>query len=318
MSEVAAAAPVASTPAPSAPPTEAGSSPVIKPGAQEAPKADSGAEPKAPAKAQPPKQYDVKVNGKVVKMSEEEALQYASLGHVSIQRFQEAAQMKKQAESLIGKLKDPKQAIAVLQDPSLGLSKDQIREAFEEWYAKEFIEPESLSPAEKRLREAEAKLQKYADDEKAREEKTQREAQEAMTAKAREEVQGQIIEALETGSLPKTNFTIRRLAYWIQRNTANGFNATTEQLVGQVRNEFNTSMRDMVESADGETLIKLLGDNLIQKLRKYDLEQLRKLRGQGTPQPTEDTTPAPQRSERPLTSSEVTQRIRQMQKTGRY
>jgi hypothetical protein len=267
---------------------------------------------------QKPELFEVKVDGKVIKMTRDELIQHASMGHAADRRFKEAAQMRKQAEAVIGKFRDPKQVIAALQDPALGLSKDQIREQFEEWYAKEFIEAEQLTPEQKKLREAEEKLRKYEEDEKQREQEKIKAQQEAMTAEAREQVQKQIIAALEESGLPKTNFTLRRLAFWMARNNAMGFEATPAQLATQVRNEFNTSMRDMVEAADGDVLISLLGDNVIKKLRKYDLEQLRKLRQpQGGSVPIESESNEPKR-DRPLTSAEVQDRIRAMQRTGRY
>lgn len=318
MSETAAAAP-------SAPATEAGASPVIDQtqdaGDQQAQASEKAqAQPKAkPAPKAAAELFELKVNGKTVKMTKEELIQHASMGHAADQRFKEAAQMRKQAEAVIGKLRDPKSVISALQDPALGLSKDQIREQFEEWYAREFIEPESLTPEQKKLREAEAKLKKYEEDEKARAEEKLKNEQEAMTTQAREQLQGQIIEALETSGLPKTNFTIRRLAYWMQRNQANGFDAPIDVVVGQVRNEINSSLRDLVEASDGDVLIKILGDGVIQKLRKYDLEQLRKMRGQGGApgRSIQESVEPTQKMDRP-TSSEVNQRIRELQRTGRY
>lgn len=277
-------------------------------------------EAKAPAQATKPKTWELKINGKTQRFTEEQMIARVSQEEAADQRFKEAAQMRKQTESVIGRLKDPNRVIESLMDPALGLTKDQIREAFEGWYAKEFIETENLSPAEKRALAAEAKVKKYEDDEREREEQKQKAQQDAMTTQAREEVQGQIIEALESSDLPKTNFTIRRLAYWIQRNNANKFDAPTSVLVAQVRNEFNSSMRDMVSASDGETLIKLLGDDIVQKLRKYDLDQLRKSRGLPAPAQQEGLPTAPRtgNTERAPTSAEVNERIRQMQKTGRY
>ncbi len=261
-----------------------------------------------------PEVFEVKVDGKVMKMTRDEMIQHASLGHAAQKRFQEAAQMKKQAESVLGRLRDPKQAISLLQDPSLGLNKEQVKEAFEQWYINEFIEPEKLSPVERRARDAEAKLQKYQEQEKQRESEKLKSQQEAMTSQARENLQSQIVEALDTSGLPKTNFTVRRLAYWMQRNLANGYDAPMDVIVGQVRNEVNSSLRDLVEASDGEVLIKILGDGVVGKLRKYDLEQLRKTRGSST-QPVQEVN---NKQEKKLTSSEVDARLRQLQRTGKY
>lgn len=309
-----ASAPVAAAPADAAPVVEAGSAQVVP-----EPAKGKASPAKAPQQSTKPELFEVKVDGKIIKMTRDEILQQASLGHAADRRFKEAAAMRKQAESVVGRMRDPKQVIAALQDPALGLDKNQIREAFEEWYAAEFIEPESLSPEQKKLREAEARLKKYEEDDKSREEEKQRAHQESLTTQAREQIQKQIIEALDVGKLPKTNFTLRRLAYWMERNRANGFNAPTEVLVGQVKNEINTSLRDLVEQSDGEVLVNLLGDNLIQKLRKYDLEQLRKMRSQpAAPAQDQSNAPKEDRHGRAITSSEVNQRLRNLQKTGKY
>ncbi len=315
----------AAAPAPAAP--SSSSAAINTPRAGAAPSAEAGSPAQGaaggatgtpPAPSEPPKTWKQKINGKERVFTEQELLDRASQAEAAQQRFEEAAKMRKQAESVIGRLRDPDQVIEALLDPALGLSKDQIRAKFEDWYSKEFIEPEQLTPEQKKLREAEAKLQKYAQEEKDREAQKQRDQQEAMTAKARGEIQAQIIEALQTGGLPKTNFTLRRLAYWMQRNHANGFDAPTSVLVSQVRNEFNTSLRDMVEASDGEALIKLLGDGLVQKIRKYDLDQLRKLRNGGNPAPPAETAPPEQSRGRAPTSAEVNDRIRQLQRTGKY
>jgi hypothetical protein len=312
MSEAAApAAPAAAPASGSTPATPASSTP-----------AASGSTPAAPAaatKPAPAKVWELKANGKSLKLTEEQLIARASQAEGADQRFQEAAQMRKQAEAALGRLKDPAQFIEALQDPALGLTKEQIREAMEAWYAREFIEPEKLTPAEKKLREAEEKLKKYDKENQEREAKKLKDEQDAQTANARKEIQTQIIEALESSDLPRTNFTIRRLAYWMSRNRDMGFDAPTSVLVERVRNDYNTNLREMVQSSDGETLIKLLGNDIVTKLRKYDLEQLRKTRGGGAPTPPADpAAPVTPSGERVPTSADVNRKIRELQKTGRY
>lgn len=317
-----AGAPAPSAPAPSAPPTQAGAKPgAPQGGAEPADNTPNGvANPPAPEKPAKPQVKEYKINGKIVKLTEEERDQYVSLGFASDERFKTAAQLRKQAEAVISKLRNPDSVIDALMDPALGLSKDQIRAKFEEWYDREFIAPEKLSPEQKELLEAKEKVRKYEEAEKERNLEKDRAQQEAMTTEAREALQTQIIQALETGKLPKTNFTIRRLAYWMQRNQANGFNAPTEVLIGQVKNEINSNLRDLVEASDGDVLIGILGDSIIDKIRKHDLAQLKKRReGLGAVQPSDDVQPMnPTRQEGHISSSEATARLREMQRTGRY
>lgn len=303
---------------PSAPATQAGSSPVID---QSAGNETESTTQQASAKVAPtpeatkPEVYELKVNGKTMRLSREELLQNASLGFAADQRFKEASQLRKQAEGVIGKLRDPNQVIETLLDPSLGLSKDQIKERFEEWYAKEFIEPEQLSPDQRKIREYEQKLQKYAQDEKSREAEKAKAHEESLTSQAREEIQNEIIAALDTGKLSKTNASIRRLAKWISINQSNGFNAPPDVLVAQVKKEISQEIRDLTEASDGDVLVQMLGDGVIQKLRKYDLEQLRKMRGQSAPQAP---APTPKRDETPISSSNVTMKLRELARTGNF
>lgn len=277
-------------------------------------KPDAPKTPPAPAKV-----WEVKINGKVQKVSEQELLSMASMGGAANEKFNEAAKLRKQAEQALGRVKDPKQMIAALQDPALGLTKDQIREAFEEWYAKEYIEPEKLTPEQRKLKEAEERIKRFEDAERERNEANQKSQEESMTAQAREAIQNQIVEAIEQHGLPNNKFTIRRIAHWMRQNHANGFNAPTEILVNQVRGELNQVIRDLVESSDGDVLIKLLGDGVVQKLRRYDLDQLKKSRGQGqtqAPSSSESQSPGRRPQERAKTTSEVTSKIRELQRNG--
>jgi hypothetical protein len=312
-------APTSTAPAQSsAPLTQAGSSPVIDNQGSSPDPAASRAGTQAPAQAAKAEAYEIKFNGKTVKLTKDELLQHASLGLASDERFREGANLKRQAETVIGKLKDPKGVIAALQDPALGLSKDQIKAAFEEWYAREYIDPEQMTPEQIKLRQAEERLKKYEEDEKSREEKKRQEHLDSLTTQAREEIQNQIIEALNTGALPKTNFTMRRLAYWIERNNANNFNAPTAVLVAQVKKDFDSTLREMAQASDGDVLVKLMGDEIIKKIRKYDLDQLKAAREKRNA-PINPSSPAPTQQESNRAEPvDVSARLRELQRTGRF
>ena len=294
-----------------------------------------GTAPAAAAKpATPPKPATrpIKVNGKVLHLTDEQIEQRASLSEAAQERFQEAAQMRKQAEAVLSRFRDPKAAIQALQDPSLGLTKQQIREAFEDWYTEEFVEPDTLSPEQKKLREYEAQIKKYADEEKSRQQQQINQEREAMTSQARQELQAQIIDVIETGGLPKTNFTVQRIAHWMRKNHQNGFNAPTELIVAQVRKERDEVIKSLVDVSDGASLIQMLGDDIINKIRRYDLDQLKALRAGGqpgalaAPNLSGNVDPAAASGERPRnergqyrpTSSQVNEKLREMQRTGKW
>lgn len=238
-------------------------------------KPDSGKLAETP-KAQAPELFEIKVNGKTQRLTRDELIARAQLSESATSRFEEAAQARKQVEKIISTARS--NPIEALMDPALGLSKDQIRDAFEKWYAQEYIDPETLTPEQLRLRDAEAKLKAYETAESESKAKKEAEEQEQLTARETENLQKTIVEAMESSGLPKTKFFVSRMAFYMRQNLLNGWEAPTSVIVAQVRKERQEIMSDLTESSDPETLIALLGDGVVNKIRQHDLKKLREKR----------------------------------------
>lgn len=242
--------------------------------------AATAAAPAAKAEAQPEELFEVPVNGKVKKVPKAELLKRYSLADAADERFNEAAAMRKQAEAIIARARDPQKVIELLEDPSLGLNPEQVKSAFEEWYYKKFVEPEGLSPEEKRARDAEERLKKYELKEKEEQERKAKEEEERMDAEEAKKLQEDIVKLIDTCGLPKTKFTASRIAYWMRVNETKGLNAPPELIVKQVKGEMRGVMDSLVQASDGDVLVELLGKNTVDKLRKYDIDQIKKRREQ--------------------------------------
>jgi hypothetical protein len=240
------------------------------------------AEGKSPSQSQSSNElYDVKVNGKVVKMTRQELIDNASMVHAANSRFEEAARLKKDNERFRDTAK--KDMMAALQDPSLGLTKEQIRDEFEKWYTREFIEPEKLSPDQRRARELEAKLKKYEQQEQEKLKAQQDQEQLELTNKQREYLQGQIIDALERSGLPKTKLIASRMAFYMRENMLRGWEAPIDVIVKQVKQERQSLMSGEVGGLEGQDLVSYLGDDVVNKIRKWDLQRLRDQRSAKSP-----------------------------------
>lgn len=252
--------------------------------------------------------YEVKVNGKVVKMTRDEVISHASMSHAAQSKFEEAAKTRKQVDKIISTAKS--NPIEALMDPSLGLTKDQIRDAFEKWYTAEYIEPETLSPDQRKMKELEQKLQRYEQEEQEKLQKSQKEQEDQLTNKQREYLQNQIIEAMDKSGMPKTKFLAGRMAFYMRENLKNGWEAPIEMIVSQVKKERQSMMSDLVSHSEGESLIQMLGDDVVNKIRQHDLKQLRAKR-QGIPSQMGYGNSSPNRDEK-ISSSEVARRLREM------
>lgn len=280
----AAVAPAQATPAPGAP---AGFDSVPAQSTKAAPK------PAAPAKAET---YDVTVDGKSIKMTLDEMKKHAGLGKKAYSNLEEAAKIRKDAESKLDRIKTPKDAMKFLTDPKNGYDAKEVRAAFEEWYSEAFIEPETMTPEQKRW----AQMERENKELKAEREAQQKEAQAAREAeedsRTGQQLQSEITSMLEESGMPKTKFTASRMAYWIRVNESKGINAPKEMIIEQVRTERNNIVKSMADSYDGEALVQHLGEDIVKKIRQFDLARIRAKRGgtapvEGQKAPTTDEQP---------------------------
>ena len=252
--------------------------------------------------------FEVKVNGKTVKMSRDELIAHAAKSQAADQRFEEAARLRREASAFEEKVK--KNQIQALMD--LGYTREQIRDSFEKWYSQEFIEPEALTPEQKKARDNERELEKYRQSEKERQEKDAKEQEEKLTAQQREYFSNQIIEAMEKSGLPKTKFFAQRMAFYMRQNALQGWDAPLDLIVSQVKKERQEIMSDLTENTSVDQIISLMGENVINKIRKHDLEQLRSRRqNQGVQKTGLDGYGNVENSEK-LNYSDVNKRLRDM------
>jgi hypothetical protein len=258
-----------------------------------------------------PEYFEVKVNGKVQKMTRDEVIAHAQMSHAAQARFEEAARARKEAEQIRQMAqKDPISALR-----AAGLQDDQIRDYMERWYMEKFIEPETLSPEQRRAKEMESKLRKYEEEDKNRKLQSEQQQMEQATAQQREYLQQQIVEAIDRSGLPKTEFIAQRMAFYMRQNLINGWDAPIEVVITAVKNERKKIMADITENTSAESLIDMLGESIINKIRKHDLEQLRQRR-QGQPFTGGSSPSAPQTDEK-VSYTEVAKRLREM-RSGKW
>lgn len=264
----------------------------------------------APAKPAEPEYWEVPVDNQKIKMTKEEVLREASLARAANKRFEEGARMRKEAEKFTSRLRDPKSAIDLLFDKELGHNPEEVWRAFEERYKAQIIDREAMTPEQRELADAKARIEafekKEAEEAKAREEQ-ENQKMDAATAEA---IQKEAVEILETSGLPKTKFTVSRIAHWTKVNEMKGINAPRELIVKQVRGEAEKIIQSMVQSADGDVLVKLLGPDTVKKIRAYDLKMLREKRNKVSPQAEPEQTNQDASSQERITPDEVRKRMR--------
>lgn len=185
------------------------------------------------------------------------------------QILQEGKAARKQAEEFIAMMKDPEKFFEVAK--KLG---HNDRELAEKRLAK-YLEEEMMDPREKELRDAKAKVEQYELEKKQEKERIEAQRHEALKAKYAKQYTEEFTTSLKKYDLPADKDTVAMMASYIKRTAQIGFKMTTDEAAQLVKEDLQNKYRKVVQSADGKLLMELLGDEVANKIRKFDTERLK-------------------------------------------
>lgn len=258
-----------------------------------------------------------KVNGKEREYTLEEARRRLELIDGAEEKFQTAAQMRKQVEQFIETLrKDPKK---ILLNPELGIN---FREIAEEYLGAE-VRKEMMDPQQRELEELRA--WKAEQDAKAKEEQESRaktEEQQRFEAAKKQKIQEydqKIAKVLGETNLPKTPYTVKRVAEVLHSAMKKGYELDAATAADFVRESYMSDIQAMFGGLEGEQLLNVLGDGLAKKIRKYDLDQLKaklnppppvSLNSAAPEQPAQPSAPSSSKKQQFLSEAEWKEMIR--------
>lgn len=241
-----------------------------------------------PTKAEARK-LKLKIDGVESEHDEAEVIRLAQEGKLSTKRLQEAAQIKKQAEALIARAKNPEQLAELFQE--LGIDVD----SWSEQRVWQKIQESELTPEQKEQRKIDAELKKYRD--KEAKEKADADTAEDTALQQHYEVdfEKKIISALDIGGLPTKGKAgrevVRRMANYMLVAAQNNLDLEPKDLVAQVRRDLNEEHRAMYDDAPEDLLNELLGP-AGKRLREADVKKLKTTQQQAFSKPTSATREA--------------------------
>ncbi len=222
---------------------------------------------------------EFKIDGKIVKMTQKEADDYVSMSYVAQQRLHEAGRLRKELEAREQNYqKEPLKAFLDYAKKA-NLTADQTRQALEDYYAKEWIEPETLT-AEQRELKALQEYKRQRETEQQEREATQRQTYEKqMTQEQINNVTAEITAALDSAKLPQKNkFLVERMAFYMLQNNKNGWNAPKEMVLKQVVKEHQGIVGGFLKDASMEQIMDYAGQEFIDRVLQFSLENLRQSR----------------------------------------
>lgn len=255
--------------------------------------ATSKADP-TPAQVANLKKYKIKVDGNEEEVEldlndEQTLVRHLQMSKAASKRMNEAAITKKQAEQFINALKtDP---VRILTDPRI-MGNEKFQAIAEEFLAKK-LQEQMLSPEERKHIEMEERLRKYEESEKKAKEEAEQKQIAQLEAHYAQQYQKTIIEALQSTSLPKNAFTVKRMAELMQKNIQHGLELEPQHLAQLVKEDYQRELVGLIGGSDADQIIAMFGEDVANKIRKHDLAKLKsklgpQASGKESPRPKQD------------------------------
>jgi hypothetical protein len=237
-------------------------------------------EPKKDAPVRKPSMNAVTVDGKT--FSEGDLIATIKQKSAIEKQYAEMQQMKQDYEAFMSSFKN--NPLEVLRQQH-GDKIQNLREAM----IKEALEDEMLTPEQKRIRELERRHEQYEAEKQAQ--KAQFEEQERrsrIAAKQKEigDVLGQAIEQSVFAKDPSVHSaTIQAMAGILYNARKSGVDLSPGEIAAAVESQKMAEFRVLSSSLDAEDLVNFLGDDVVKKIRKYDIKRSTPPKGE-----TEDTS----------------------------
>jgi len=236
---------------------------------------ETPAETKKKAEAAAKKAYKLKVGGKDLEVDEAELMKRAQMGYSADQKWQEAAQMRKQMDSFIQLLQtNPTKALEQMGYDVDKMAEDRIKFRIEEMQKS----PEQIE------RE---KMQRELEEMKAERERERTEAQSRETQRIQDqyaiEIENDISSALDDNSygFPKTPYVVKRVADMmilavtegIKSNNDRLKNISAKDVLPIVRDEIQREQRELYSLTPDDVFEQLVGKDRLNSYRKSKIKK---------------------------------------------
>ena len=216
-----------------------------------------------------PRKYKVKVDDTELEVDEEELLRGYTHNKAADAKMRQAAEVRKQAEQFIEMVK---------RDPSLLLKHPELGINYQQWIEEahaQLMEEAMLPPEEKERRDMRSRLTQLEEEKRQYENERQAAELERLTEQYQQEYDKQFTEALQTSGMPKNNWTVARMAYYVQAAQEAGFDdVNAKDIVPLVREDYQNEIREMFGQSNDDTILDILGDKGVERAVSAHLKKV--------------------------------------------
>lgn len=226
-----------------------------------------------------PRKIKVKPDGQEMELTEEELARDYERKQASYKRMEEAAKLRKEAEEILSLPKKDLNKFLREQGVTMEALTDILAARLEE-----DVDEKTLTPEQKKAKQDAAKLKKYEEQEEN--ERKQKETDENLSKveKAKQVFDEKISTALADTGLSKDPYTIRSAALFIRSCLQAGFEPDAAEIREAIEGRVKADYQSQSSKLEGKDLVAWLGEDIVKKIRSYDLERLRAKKTSAAPQ----------------------------------
>ena len=245
----------------------------------EEPAAEGSEEEEAAEEVDPATQmYRLTVDGQDIEVSLQDMAQDYQLKAASHKRFQEASQLEKASKQAIEDLnKDPVKAMK-----DLGWNRESIKDYFYA-QAKAMLEEDGMSEEEVKAKEELSELETLRAEKAAREDADKSAEDVRLQNEAIVNYNKAFTEELSKQSIPSTPHAVQRMAQIMHDALAAKYEISVPEAAAYYKEEQAAIVKHQLGDLKGEQLIKVLGKEAADKIRKQDLANLKNPAPSGNP-----------------------------------
>jgi hypothetical protein len=229
-------------------------------------------------------EFNLKVNGKEitekVNLRDRDRITKAlQMEKAAQQAFQERAITAKQLQEIQEDVEDfleqfTENPLSVVMNPEFNLTKEQKRQIAEA-ILREDLEDSQKTPGQLALEETKRRYEELLAEKEAIEEERRQEEQTRLQQEAATELEHEIIQAIEVGQLPKSQYISKKLADLAYIAYVNGIDLTMQDLIPFVKQQYKKDISDMLGILSDDEVEMLVSKDRIRNIRNKQIQSVK-------------------------------------------
>jgi hypothetical protein len=254
-------------------------------------------------------EFVLKVNGKEVRekinlRDKERITKALQMEKAAQSAFQERAITAKQLQEVQADVQEflqqfTENPMSIVMNPEFNLSKEQKRQLAEA-ILREDLEDSQKTPEQKEYEETKRRYEELLAEKEALEEQRRTDEQSRLEQEAAIELENEIVQAIEIGSLPRSQYISKKLADLAYIAYSNGIDLSIQDLIPFVKQQYKKDIAEMMGVLDDDEVEMLVSKDRIRAIRNKQIQSVKPKEGAlKSPLKTQDTGASNKKQDEP-------------------